>query len=641
MSFLAPLMLAVAGVLAPLIVLMYLLKLKRAPHVVPSTLLWRRSVQDLVANAPFQKLRNNLLLWLQLLILLILCLALARPVMRLAGFGGETIVLLIDLSASMQTVEADGESRLDKAKELANEAIDSMSVPNPLFGSFTGRDEMMIIGFADKTIPIQGLTSDRAALRAAVDSLEALDTETNLEDAGLILQERTMVRVEDRMEPDPKARTILISDGGIGPTQNALSEVANIDFIAVGEEVNNLGFTSVEVRESFSGDFEYQVFANIYNSGPEPADATVELMVNDEVIDLKSQEIPARSGGPVVFTVAENLVGLGTLRLVDWGDGFALDNEIRVNIAPPTEIEVLLVSTGNIFIEKAFNADQRTRISQIAPSDFSQREGYDIVIFDRCGPEVIPDELLPGNYVFVDCLPPANLGYGTAGDLVERPQVIDWSRVHPLTRLADFETLQVQHTRNFTYPEQALPLVQALETDLIVYQETDTVRLVTIGFDIMYSYWPVDTSYLFFVLNLIDHWSRTGRGLEQPAYATGEVVPMVPPRDAARLTVDTPANTQVAFDLEGQTTVYLTETSKAGIYTVTAGEETPRRIPVNLNSVLESDIAPVDELTIGGEVLASSRGSVQTRQELWPWLVLLGLGILMAEWAIYCRRTFM
>src|SRR5690606_22311173 len=98
--------------LLPLVVMLYLLKLKRRRVIMPSTLLWRRSVQDLIANSPFQKLRNNLLLWLQLLLLALLILAFGRPVMKLQDLGGMTVIFLIDHSASMQTVEAGGKTRL-------------------------------------------------------------------------------------------------------------------------------------------------------------------------------------------------------------------------------------------------------------------------------------------------------------------------------------------------------------------------------------------------------------------------------------------------------------------------------------------------------------------------------------------------
>ena len=58
--------------LPPIIVLLYFLKLKRKPLQVPSTFLWKKSIEDVHVNTLFQWLRQNILLVLQVLAVLFL-----------------------------------------------------------------------------------------------------------------------------------------------------------------------------------------------------------------------------------------------------------------------------------------------------------------------------------------------------------------------------------------------------------------------------------------------------------------------------------------------------------------------------------------------------------------------------------------
>src|SRR3954469_4408086 len=82
------------------IIALYFLKLRRRPVEVPSTLLWRRSIEDLHVNSLFQRLRRNLLLFLQLLVVLLAMLALAGPQVQGSSGQGRRLVLAIDNSAS-------------------------------------------------------------------------------------------------------------------------------------------------------------------------------------------------------------------------------------------------------------------------------------------------------------------------------------------------------------------------------------------------------------------------------------------------------------------------------------------------------------------------------------------------------------
>src|SRR4030065_493984 len=121
MRFRAPAAFGLA-LLLPIIVAMYLLKLRRTEQVVPSVYLWRRMVRDVEANAPWQRLRRNLLLLLQLLFLIALIFALARPATPSTSPGGSATILILATSASMAATDI-APTRLEAAKDQAQRII--------------------------------------------------------------------------------------------------------------------------------------------------------------------------------------------------------------------------------------------------------------------------------------------------------------------------------------------------------------------------------------------------------------------------------------------------------------------------------------------------------------------------------------
>src|SRR3954447_26912329 len=122
---LAPWQWALLALVPPAIVALYFLKLKRQPLEVPSTYLWRKSIEDLHVNSLWQKMRQNLLLFLQLLLVLLLLFALLRPSFNGSENPGERLIFLIDNSASMSATDVKP-TRLDVAKKKVSDLIDAM-----------------------------------------------------------------------------------------------------------------------------------------------------------------------------------------------------------------------------------------------------------------------------------------------------------------------------------------------------------------------------------------------------------------------------------------------------------------------------------------------------------------------------------
>src|SRR5882724_8774801 len=112
MNFLAPAAFLFALTI-PVVVVFYLLKRKRVVRLVSSTLLWQKYLSETQASAPFQKLRRNWLLILQIILLILAVLALTRPYFPTRARSSELRVLVLDASASMQSTD-ESPSRFEK-----------------------------------------------------------------------------------------------------------------------------------------------------------------------------------------------------------------------------------------------------------------------------------------------------------------------------------------------------------------------------------------------------------------------------------------------------------------------------------------------------------------------------------------------
>src|SRR6266478_4412560 len=124
MHFLAPIAFAFAAAI-PVVVVFYLLKRKRVVKLVSSTLLWQKFLAETQASAPFQKLRRNWLLILQIIMLILAVLALSRPYFATKSKNSELRVLILDASASMQSTD-ETPSRFEKARKEALDWVDSL-----------------------------------------------------------------------------------------------------------------------------------------------------------------------------------------------------------------------------------------------------------------------------------------------------------------------------------------------------------------------------------------------------------------------------------------------------------------------------------------------------------------------------------
>ena len=163
---------SILAAVPPAIVALYFLKLKRRPLEVPSTYLWHKSIEDLHVNTVWQRLRRNLLLFLQLLLVFLAILALLRPGWRGEELIGDRFIFLVDNSASMQATDVKP-SRLEEAKRRVGQLIDQMD----------SGDAAMIISFADGARVQQMFTDNRRQLRRNLEAIRPSQRTTSVSEA--------------------------------------------------------------------------------------------------------------------------------------------------------------------------------------------------------------------------------------------------------------------------------------------------------------------------------------------------------------------------------------------------------------------------------------------------------------------------
>jgi len=145
-----------AAAVIPPLVLLYFLKLRRKTLKITSTLLWSKSIEDMHANAPFQRLRRNLLLLLQLIVLLLLAFAVMQPRIQAGAVRGGKTVIMIDNSCSMTATDGEQDAtRLDEAKRRAREFIEKTYAGGWLSKS---PGETMIVAYAGQAEIISRFT---------------------------------------------------------------------------------------------------------------------------------------------------------------------------------------------------------------------------------------------------------------------------------------------------------------------------------------------------------------------------------------------------------------------------------------------------------------------------------------------------
>lgn len=612
MSLLSPWSLLLILPLGGIIVLLYLLKLKRKEQVVSSVMLWQDAVADIQANAPFQKLKKSLLLLLQIIALLAVIGAIARPYVRTQSGQGNRIVVILDSSASMQATDVKP-SRFDDAKSKAIGIV----------GRMGGGDTMLVMTAGSKARVVASFTSDKKSLTEAIKRLEPVDTPCNMRQAMVLAL--SLVGGKSRVPP----RIVVLSDGGFEALSDLSAQNARLDYMRIGRECNNVAITGLSSRKTLSG--EQQVFIGFRNYSPRPQTFNLEVYLNDELLDVREETLRAGESRQELLKNIGNLDGRVTAKL-DVKDDLAVDNSGSVYLTKPRKISVLLVSKGNIFLQNALNLDPRTSVTkaETPPANFKDSK-YDLVVFDGVTP---PASLPQGGYLLIDTA--CSQGPAQAGEMLQRPSIVDYARDHPVSRYVDFGNVQVAKAQRLSTANWATPLVESAGGVLAVAGSKGGRSFVQLSFSLLDSDFPLRVGFPIFVTNCLD-WLVPAQSLTAgESIRTGQPMYIDVPASVSQIEVTDPLGGKHAIKVT-QTPVIFDNTERAGVYHVT-GTGVKKEFACNLTSMQESSTAPREAFSVGGKKFASTGKPVQTNREFFQPLVLLALGVLAFEWYAYHRR---
>ena len=660
-----------AAAAVPTLLVLYFLKLRRREMPVSSTFLWRKAVTDLQVNAPFQRLRRNLLLFLQLLALLALIAALARPVANYSPGAGKLSVILIDRSASMAAADMPGgHTRLEEAKRLAVDLVDGMDKGG----------QATVIAFDDSAEVVQTFSGDGQALRTAINGIEQTDRATRLTQAFQLAGAQA-AHIPEQNRANVKPTVYLFSDGRVADA-NGLTLDGDLKYQPIGTDTaGNVAVVALDAKRNYDNPVQVQVFARLANYGPKPVAADVRLTVDGIVKAVAGVALPpdrwadnawarAHPGEAdpayvakpsVQFTIDMPAAGIVRVeQMAKGGDLLAADDAAAVVVPPPKPLSVLLVEVAHDdpYLERAFAAQGLGSQQVMLAEEYEDKapKNFDVILFDRYTPTYLPPS---GSYIWFGCAPATGklhvVKVGEKYDTIPDDSVLDWQRDHPILRHLQVGDLFAASMLRLAVPPDAQVLVDGIKGPMIVLDREvngpvdNPVRStnLVVAFDLLQSNWPLHrVSFPLFIHYALQYMALGSDMAVRASYAPG-ATPRIPHVAADKVGVRsvhlTGPGTSRTVEVPATGDFVLPALNRVGIYRTDPPVPGFEQVAVNLLDPSESNLMPVD--TPPGDVTerqaaAVIAGNAKGRLELWWYIVACGaVPLLLIEWWVYTRRV--
>ena len=614
-----------------LVVLLYVFNKKKNVVHVSSLIPWGILKEDSVRSKVF---KIDLLFVLQTLLILLLIFFLVRPYLKssIINISGKNVVLVVDSSASMQTVE-DNETRFDKARTQALKMI----------GKLGQEDKMMIISSNYSSRVVSDFTDDKGKLNKTITGLMPKDTGTNL-DEGVSLGVSFLKNAE-------RGEMYVLTDRSASSINFTNLKSGNIKFITFGEDSANVAITSFDVYQDMFKDYrEREAYVTIENYANEIKTVRLSVYLNDEIIMEEELEL---SGNEQKTLRIMNLNAPGILKASIQADDFLLvDNTAYAIINEIKPINILLVSDNYRLKEELAKIEQSTRriiVTHIAVSEYEQEDikNYDAAIFHKFYPNNNPDinALYITPYLYSSKEASAFRDVLISDHKLELTvKILDWDTTHPaMLHLTSLDDLNIESAFTMKPPDWSMPLIKIsdnLNDSPIAFAGWyEGRKIISLGFDLSdFDFSKSDgLRMLIMTLNIIQ-WLNPYEAVDNSKLLTGGQYRL---NYALTESVEivTPQNEVLKYDVKDNATelnFVFNKIEYTGEYKISSTNFNDRFV-ANFFDANESRIAL--KIT-GDEELKFEEKEAETlikdeKNEFGKYLLLLVPFILFIEWLLY------
>jgi hypothetical protein len=599
----------------PVIILLHTLRRRRRDVQVSTLFLWERVMREAHGTLGIRRLIQNLPLLLQIALVLLLTAVLAQPALTKAVATSKDIILVLDVSASMQTRTPQG-TRFTQAQKRALEILRALPSGRQMALIAAGRHPQVLAFF----------TQEKALLHQAITNAQVSDAPGNMREAVLLALSFT--------QGSRAQEVVVIGDGAYGKLTEFDFPRNRIRHIRITGGERNVGITRLAFRKLLGATERYEVLIAVKNFSRQPVQTSLRLTLRRRRLLERQLTLRPAQEEIVVAALSGPLKGVAQAELlVD--DDLDLDNRAYGVLATKTQTWVLVVGQSNYFLERLLMSLPGVLVN-VVPEISEETlprllEANHLIIFNG----VQPPPLRQGNFLLINAVP-QDARIQEHGVVVQ-PRILDWDRHHPLLRFVDLTDTYIEEALAIRLQTGAHSLVDGTGTSLLSVIEDPRLRLITLAFDPIRSDLPLRAAFPIFITNLL-RWFNPQQG----DFAAGQIQAGMPyavffDTPVEYVTVQDPQGKKRRYEVQGNPWIF-SEAHRIGVYIMRAGEQ-KRYLTVSLLDEAESDINPADalpSLTPSVDTAAAQHAGV-VETPLWPYTLLGTVLVLLSEWYAWCR----